>query len=615
MALKPVQDPALLAALNAPETPAAPAGPKPVTDPALLAQLNAPEAPASPEQEMIDRVPLPTDQKPTGEPAERGVMERVADFTGISRDPVLEMAAHGLTSIAKGAPEVIGNSIGNFGVQASAGLSAPFVGTDVNDQANYIDDFTEQHSMRPQGESAKFLTEGLGEAFAPVQKIKQAVGEATLDATGSPAAATGMEMLPDFLAALAGGPPIARAGKSLPERPLAPDPVVNPKVEQLRAADIRMRPSDVRAMTPNPKTKVPGEFREKFADGPDMKKDMTLHNQQRLTDIAAEDIGVKSLDEASLTTAKQAPGATYDMVESVLMDKPMSEAFQDVFREAAASAKLPKGEASSVTRIIGALRRRAAKRMQNDQVATEEAGFADRELADRLEEAMGEELGAIGEPQLLGEYRSARQQFAKIHDIETATRAGHIDANVVHKLGKKGVKLSGGLKLVADASEHAPNVTQHSLKTAARQGDEIEGSREGLIKRGVKSVVRKIPGMDVGSEGFQNTLGKVDPARTSYYGRDPDVAPARGPEQPDLDLREALELDAPPGEVGMLPRAPRELGSQTDMLGEAFEFGRPPGEVGIPPDAQISLQELLGLGEPLAMKQPPGRVGKPKRRE
>jgi hypothetical protein len=615
MALKPVTDPNLLTALNsapAPD-PATVPGPKPVTDPALLAQLNAPEQPAAPDPLGADQVPVPA-ATPAPAAPQANIWEQFLNKAGLDqRDPVLDMAGHGLVAAAKGAPEVAANMVGNTGVQAVAGLTAPFVSENMGDATNFIQDFTAENSMRPQGESAKFLTEGLGEAFAPVENVKQGLGEGVEALGGNADAAATASMLPDFLMALAGGPSVVKGGAELPTKVRPPEKPISPTVDSLRAADIRLRPSDVRAMNPDKRVKVPGEFRERFADAPDLKADTTLHNQARFTDIAAKEIGAKALDEASLAKAKETPAATYDMVEQALMDKPMSPEFQTVFREAAQSARLPKGEGSSVTRIIGALRRRAAKRMQNDQVATEEAGFADRELADRLEEALGKELEAVGEPQLLGEYRAARQQFAKIHDIETATRAGQIDANVVYKLGQRGTKLSGGLKLIADAAENLPNVTGHSLKTAARAGNEIPTTFAGGITELGKKAVRLIPGMDVGAPGFQSKFGKADPARASYYGKDADIAPVRGAEQGDLDLREALELEAPPGAVGTPQRSLREPGSQIDMLGEAFDFEAPPGVVGAIERGDISLQELLGLGEPLTMKQPPGRVGKPKR--
>lgn len=618
MALKPVQDPNLLAALNAPETPPA-AGPKPVTDPALLAQLNAPATPSL--EDTVPQAPMIDGSGPPPAPAapdtpEPSIWEKFK--SSVSEDPILQMWGEGLSTIAQGAPEVAMDVIGNTGVQAAGGLGALMLGQNDSDAADFTRDFTAENSMQPQGENARKLTGALGEAFEPLQNIKSTLGGATLDATGSPLAATGADMLPDLGLALLGGEGAAARGAELPKQALKADRVVNPKVGDLRAADIRLRPSDVRAMTPGAK-KVPGEFRERFADAPELKKDMTLHNQQRFTDIAAKEIGTKDLTDASTDAAEVPHIAKYQLAEDVIRELPAEKAvpeFVAAYKEAAASAKLPKGEDSGVTRVIGALRRRAATRARSNDVKTEEAGYADRELADKLEEQFGKQLEAAGEPQLLKEYQDARQALAKIHDVRMSTRADQIDAAKLYQLNQKseGKRLTGGLKLIADASEYAPNVSKHSLTTAARAGGEIEGSKEGMIKGAAKAVLRKIPGMDVGSEGFQNSLGKADEARTSYYGRDPDIAPLPGPQQKGLDLREALQLEAPPGEVGKAPRAPRQFGPQSDAFGSNFEFQMPQGEVGVPPPAPMSLQDILGLGEPLDLKKPPGRVGKPKRK-
>jgi hypothetical protein len=615
MALKPVQDPNLLAALNAPEqAPAAPllGGPKPVTDPALLAQLNGPQdiadtVPGSPEEAAA----IAANPKPPVS-AEPSVWEKFK--SGLAADPIVSMWSDALPKVAMGAPEVAMNMIGNTGVQIAGGLGGLMLGQNDEDSANFIRDFTAENSMQPQGDSARELTGALGEAFDPLQNIKSTLGDTTLEATGSPLAATGADMLPDLGLALLGGEGAAARGAELSKRPLKADPVVNPKVADLRAADIRLRPSDVRAMTPGAK-KVPGEFRERFADAPELKKDMTLHNQQRMTDIAAKEIGAKDLTDKSIDAAEAPHIAKYQMAEDALLEHKVSDEFANTFREAAASAKLPNGEQLGVTRVIGALRRRAATRGRSNDVKTEEAGYADRELADRLEGQFGKELEAAGEPQLLKEYQDARQALAKIHDVRMTTRADQIDAGKLYQLDQKseGKRLTGGLKLIADASEYAPNVSKHSLTTAARAGGEIEGSKEGLIKGGIKAVLRKVPGMDVGAERFQNTLGKADESRTSYYGREPDIAPLPGPQQKGLDLREALQLEAPPGEVGAPPRTPRQLGPQTDAFGSEFEFQMPQGEVGVPPPGQMSLQDLLGLGEPLNLQKSPGRVGKPKR--
>lgn len=655
MALKPVQDPNLLAALEAPE-PQMATGPKPVTDPAVLAQLEGP-APldeSNPEAvntrlfELADAVPTPENQaeiqrlkglqKPV-QTEEPGLFDRA--MKAVRGDPIIDMWVSSLGTAAKGAPETAMNMIGNTGVMAAAGLTAPLVSENMDDAANYINDFTEQNLMRPQSESAQQLTEALGIAAEPVGNIKRTLGEKTLELTGSPDAAATMDMAPDFLATVLGVPGVTKAANKVPQTPLKADPTPpSPMVEELRAADIRLRPSDVRAIVPDKNVKVKGERREKFADPPELKKDLTLHNQTRMSQLAAEEIGAKGLDEVSLTKAEEPAAATYNMVEDVLRDREMSPEFVSTFREAAASAKLPKGEGVSVTRMIGALRRRAAKRLQSDDVKTEEAGFADRDLADRLEEAMGAELKAVGEPQLLKEYQDARQVFAKVNDVRTATRANQIDANALFKIQNKTGRLTGRLKLIADASEFAPNVTKHSTSTAARAGDEVTSSREGFIKELLKGTIRKIPGMDVGAEGFQMALGKPDSTRVANYGRRTDPITERSPEQGELDIREALGLEMPPGQIGMPPRSQKPLGPQLDALGEAFEFempagsvGRPnrpqkplgpqgemlgqefefemaPGEVGVQPPAQLTLQDLLGLGDPLTLKKPPGRVGK-----
>jgi hypothetical protein len=361
---------------------------------------------------------------------------------------------------------------------------------------------------------------------------------------------------------------------------------------------------------------VPGEFREKFASGPKLKNELTLHNQAQLTKANAKDLGVKDLTDASLDAAEAPAISTYNTVEDVLREHKVSPDFEQTFREGLDSIKLelPRGKPYTVTGVLGALRRRAAKRLQADNPEMEARGYADRNMADAIEEGLGNELKSAGEPQLFKEYQDARQLFAKVNDVRGATRAGQIDANVAYKMKKRDIPLSGALKLTADAAEHAPNVTGHSLKTAARAGEEIPGSKEGIFKSGAKAIIRRIPGMDVGSEGFQQTLGKTDPARASYHGREADIAPAPGPEQGGLDLREALNLEPPPGAVGAPQRTPRELGPQVDALGNAFEFQMPPGEVGVPPPEQMSLQDLLGLGEPLNLKNAPGRVGKPKRK-
>lgn len=586
-------------------------------DPALLARLQKFQDSQRPpgETALNSTIPLPQGVAP-----DTGIPDSGQTAMGDFADQAKALGGDVLTAI-QGAPETAATMLNNSLVQAGAGLSAPFVADNPDDAASYIRDFTQQHSYAPQGESAQKLIGALSEALN-LEPAKRALGETTLEATGSPLAATVADILPDlgaaFLPATKGAGAIERGVEAL--APKAAEPL-SPIVEQLRNADIQMRPSDIRGMHPDKsKVKVPGEFRERFANAPNLKKDQTLHNQARFTEMAAKKIGAPDLTEASIAKAKEPHAATYDLAESVLNDKPTPPGLEKVLREALDATKLerPRGQVPTVTGTIGALRRRANKRINTDNPDTQAAGYADRNMADALEEEFGKALESAGEPQLFKQYQDARKGFAQIHDVETATHGGQIDAHKLKQLGQK-VKLSGELKLIADAAAHVPNVTKHSTTTAARAGGEIESSREGIIKAGAKGLVRSlgIPGtdltMNVGSGKFQRSLGKPNEARTSYYGETPPENVPRTPEQQDLDLAEALQLQQPPGAVGTPPRSPRPLGPQADAFGPGFEFSMAPGEVGVPPPAQLSLQDVLGLGEPLAMKQAPGRVGKPRR--
>lgn len=564
------------------------------------------------------------------------------DFTG---SPHVEAAVNTVT----GLPEAAMATGANMLVQAGAGLTAPLAVNPMDDNAmaDYMRDFTASNSYVPYGQNARTVLDHVGGALAPIENAKESLGEGALGVSDSPGLATLAHMLPDLAMTVAGGPRAARAAPEIrtpkgtpgaladttpkapdaPHRMLEPDELsggpplppsksVSPVVDDLRAGGIELRPSDVRAMHPDAKS-IPGEFRERFANPADLKKQQSLGNQATLTKRAADELGISDLTEKSFDAAEAPHTAVYEMAESVAGGAKVSPEFTAVYDEALKSAQLPKGAAHGTTRVIGALRRRANKRTSSGDVKTEEAGYADRELADRLEDEFGKQLESVGEPQLLQEYRDARKSLAKINDVRGATRADQIDASALRRMNERfgGGRLTGGLKFIADASEYAPNVTGHSLKTASRAGEEFPATKEGIFTRGAKALVRQIPGMDVGSKAFQTKLGPVDPARSSYYGQPEFVAPELpGPVQGGLDLRQVLGLEPPPGTVPRPPPARGPSGAQEDAFGSAFEFEQPPGEVAIP-DRQIDLQEILGLGEPLNLQKPPGRVGKPKRKQ
>ena len=563
-------------------------------DPALIARLNAFRASLAPPRGLSDTIPAPAGGDGVAHfadgtpyvPPEQTTAPVEDDSFG---DPVIDMLAYSLPKAIKGAPETLATIINNGLVQGAAGLSAPFVAGNADDAANYIRDFEQQHLYTPQGDSARELTGALAEGF-DLTAPKRALGESTLEATGSPLLAAGADTIPDAaLAALGlkGGPAAVESGLEA-LGPRLPKPV-NPVVEDLRAGGIELRPSDIRAMHPEAKS-IPGEFREKFANPADLKKSQTLHNQATLTKRAADRFGTPDLTDQSLAAAEKPKIDVYRLAESVAGSKPPIPEFQAALDEATNAVKvdLPRGEPATVTRILSTLRDKARRFMKADNQEANNQGYAARNMAEALEEAFGKQLEAVGEPQVLKQYQEARQFLGELYDVWDSKRADQIDAAALRRLNEKagGGRLKGDLKFIADASEYAPNVTGHSLKTASRSGEEFPATKEGMFTRATKALVRQIPGMDVGSRAFQDTLGTLNPVRSSYYGAPEFEPPARpAPQQGEMDLRSVLGLEPSPGEVA------------------------------VPPPDEINLQEALGLGEPLDLKKSPGRVGKPKRKQ
>ncbi len=553
-------------------------------DPARGARLRASQQAQIP---MDDRVPSREAPTPQEAPS---LWERTKQFLGADggSDPIIDMWRHGLKTIGLGAPEAVGTLATNAAVTAGAGLGSALEGPD------YVQDMQSRFGYQPRGESAQDLVEGLGRAF-DFTPIKDALGDTTLDATGSPLAATGASMIPDLAATLfpanklvpkaretavsrgaVGGMDVgapAPGGQLAPERALPPKPDLPDAVGAARAAGYELRPSDIQAA--HPAAKVPGTTRERFADAPELKKDTTLKNQVQTTRNAGEEIGLKDateISEQSLDAARKPHLDTYTATGDAVgkfaaspeFAKELGGIWQREGLEPQTRVKIRKqvkayenGEISGPDAIktISALRRRAAKQMQSEDVTQNDMGATNRAIADALENEIARRLEGGGDAKLVGQFRDARTALAKIHDVDTATIGGQVDAATLARLQDRGVKLSGKLKLIADTAARYPNVLKHSRTTAARAGGEMADSRSGLIKDAAKSVIRKIPGMDVGSKRFQDkNYGKVDPVRAEYYGREAPPAPVKVDEP--VQAFDSMEFSPTPGVMPV--RAARE---------------------------------------------------------
>lgn len=570
MALKPVTDPAILGQLQT----VAPAGRQPVTDPTLLAQLNAPTRFGSGKSFDIDE---DGNLVPSGSidlsPSVLGTVgEKAANLVLGAPEAAASLVSSAFAGV-KGVTEGAGATVGELATRAR-GDALP---AEEFNPVNVAADTIRSNTFAPVTERGKAAVEQLA---AGPEALGTGAG-AGARALGVPEPiANEIEMqTPNVLNAaltLAGGPKVG--AEVVAPRGAAARPAAVPDVVQTaRSAGYRVRPSDVQAVAPG--AKVPGVTRERLQNPADLVRDDILHNQTRSTDISAQDIGLKNvdyLDNKAFDSVKAPEFKIYEQADAAIRKVPPSPEFTQLVAEGADAAKL-QGPVTT-TKVIGALRRKAVKDIASDDVKTQEAGYAKRDMAEKIEASFGEQLAAIGEDKLLPAYQAARQRLAKIHDVESATKAGQVNAAKLADINKRNPnRLTGGLKLVADVGEYLPNVTRHSTKTAASAKAAADTSKSGIIKGVTKGVLRNIPGLDVRRTSFQNKFGEEAPPGTDFssYG----ARPARAaPEAPSEAGGLPFETTAgvPPGRVQTLAG---DLGLTPEQVAGAERFPEAPGRL------------------------------------
>ncbi len=93
-------------------------------------------------------------------------------------------------------------------------------------------------------------------------------------------------------------------------------------------------------------------------------------------------------------------------------------------------------------------------------------GFAQRETANAVDDLLDRNVSASGSPDLVNQYRAARQLIAKSHDVESATNTatGEVNARRFGMLANKGKPLSGGLETIGNTANAFPKATQMPSK-------------------------------------------------------------------------------------------------------------------------------------------------------
>lgn len=220
----------------------------------------------------------------------------------------------------------------------------------------------------------------------------------------------------------------------------------------------------------------------------------SARNQGISNTLAAKAIGASDLSEGSITAVRKSANAHYDAVAKV--GKLESD---DTFRAAidqasARTAKFaedfPGLKNKDVDDLVESLKTKgsfnsdtaieAIKRLREDasankislDAAKKELGRVQGKIAGSLEDLVDRNLTKMGKPELLGNYRAARQTLAKTYSVEKATdkATGNLNANKLAAELQKGKPLSGELRDIAEFAQAFPKAAQNIAKMGSLPG-------------------------------------------------------------------------------------------------------------------------------------------------
>lgn len=506
---------------------------------------------------------------------------------------IAEMAASGVTGLAASASNLV-NSLGPKELFKNDGES----------DADFYKRQREGLTYQPTGDAAKALNNVLEPTIG---RAVNAAATGATNLTGNPAAGELTKDTLNVLPAMFGAPDLsaagvaeraaAGAGKAPVKAPLGTADTGNP-VAVLRAAGYKLRPSD--AAKAAPELDIPGTTREKFSGSGDIRKDFVDPNQRKTTQLAATEVGlpantpritptlldqqraphIATYGEVGQAVGKFSPPPEFnDAIDAVTNQTGLSPVGRrkiaaDISQYKAASLNGP-----DTVKTISALRRRSVAEGKSEDVNTQDLGQAHRQVADILEDQLAQQATAIGQPELATKLQAARTALAKINDVDSTVKGGQVDAHAMNKLAKKGVQLSGNLKIIADAAEYAPHVTRHPQSVADVGAVEsplpfINPALD-IASGGIRPLVRSY----LKSDSFQNKLGTE--------------ASDVGPNSPLGDYFPKTEVPTPPPQYDLPPPSPASSMHMANRL--AGDLSLVPDSPGVTPDS-IPFEPPTGPG-------------------
>lgn len=189
-----------------------------------------------------------------------------------------------------------------------------------------------------------------------------------------------------------------------------------------------------------------------------------------------------------------------------------SQEFPDLFKSDAidsltAAVGKDRFSAEAAVEAVRKLRKDATANLKIYDPEKNAIGAAQKKAANALDDLIERNLTAIGKGDLAKDYRKARVDIAKSHDLETATdpTTGSVSATRLASIGRRR-DLSGGMRTIADFGRAFPKAAQDPSKIGTIPTIGNLEALGGLVTSPIVTVAGPVMRGIMGSKGYQKAM-------------------------------------------------------------------------------------------------------------
>ena len=377
--------------------------------------------------------------------------------------------------------------------QSAYNAAAPYLGAKPGmSAADRVAQVQQLGTYKPRTEMGQYEQQLINKPFEMWGKFADTAGETVSKTTGSPAlgaaANTAIQLAPAAL--LHRAAPVINAGTTMLEQGARSLPgKVATALERPPVAEIVQNARKANyVLVPSQAGRNIGRYAEGVTNSAKLSAEAAVKNQKNTNRLAAIDLGLpentkitpKVLDDLreplngaykevsqigeiitdekyknSLQKIGRTPGKSFSKVNN-----PDIELLRDQYSE-------PNFHSADAVLQIKTLRNASRKNIKNIDPAKNELGYAQRQVANIIEEQIERHVQRMpGSENLVQQFRDARQKLAVIHSVEDAlnTARGDISANKLAKMKKAGVPLNNNLKTIAEIHDAFPGEMREAAK-------------------------------------------------------------------------------------------------------------------------------------------------------